>query len=882
MRQKGSILVVVLGLLAILAVIGVAFLTMSNLERSTATSFAHQTQMMIAADGALDYAIHQMVTDVWEWDVTGTAEAPAFSFTGNLLTGRVASGNPTTPPYSAACETYDYPSAATDPWLSAPITGNTTPDNISFAGAVVQRFGVNFGGTAAAVDNLGMPVAAPAKNGIWIPDLAAPCDQYLVRASVTILDHGALVNMNAHGSKNTAEWEYSDCIGNGYFVSDVIPPVSDLDALLFGTGEVPGCWGSNGPGNPETGAVLIENPAAGNDVPYTLDEEFELRNLWGTYFQSRLEQFWPTLISDPSNVSGYAQRLKTTTVSWTAEVRGDPADSHAIMKDPLGGDLGWSTAKVDLNTASPDDIYFALRDGRVMDDGDELKQFVANLVTFRRKANYPIRNITLVTIDGTTYVGAVRQPVLSEATCAGPVRDEIDTDDDGVVDDITNTYTIKIEVYNPWPGDADGDPDLLLRTDMRVTFDVNANPGGTAHQVLKAGVSDIDENLYNSTPGDACCTVGTATGVKYVERQVVCHNNLTLRDALKSIRLHWGTIWQGKVLNLDLINNTNVATLETSGRIYRKVDFVDERRSSKTTDNALIRVFYVSDWNSSAISEANLGTATKDAGLRSSAIPIRFPNCVSATPPTPLPVRAAAGADFKAFARVGDLDLVLRFPPGQDTWWSEPWICTVSRTTLSQESNIKFDWMKDIDNVAADTGTAAAYAANVLSVGGPWNDGLDNDGDAETDFADTGQTGGPEFRVAGKINLNTAITETLTALASGVGAPGLSSLTANRPFKSPAQILKYLNPSANEGVEQRDAAFTLISNIATVRSDTFSVYGTVQIVDPTTQSGGVIPDTGIVRSRRFWALVDRSPSLAYPPGSASYIRPRILNFQWLD
>ena len=885
MKQHGSVLVVVLGLLAILAVIGVAFLTLSSLERSTATSFALQTQMMLAADGALDYAVHQMVTDVWEWDVTGTSSAPAFNFTGKLLTGRVAS-TPGVFPYSAACETYDYPSAADDPWLSTPIVSNAPPAWISFGqmgGPTATRFNIKFGTLVTGPDNLGFPVDAAERqpNGLWIPDLAAPCDQYLVRASVTILDHGALVNMNAHGSKDTSAWEYGDCIGKGYFVSDTISPVTDLNALLFGTGAVPGCWGSNGPGNSKTGAVLIENPAAGNDVPYTLDEEFELRNLWGTYFQSRLEIIWPTLLSNPAtaNVSAYAPRLKTTTVSWTAEVRGDPplpSTSHVTMKDAAGADLGWSAAKVDINTASADDVYNALRDGRVMDDGGELKQFVANLIAFRRQIGATI-NISTVTIAGTPYVGAVRQPVFSEATCTGPVVDNT------VPTDIKRTYTIKVEVYNPWPGDNIADADLKLRTDIKVSFDVNAAPpGGVAHQVLKPGNSNnnFTENLTNPTAGDACCS-------PIVERQVVCHNNLTLSSTLKSIRLHWGTVWQSKLLNLDIItndaNNSNITDLETSGRVYRKVDFVDERRGTK--NNFPIRVFYVSNWNSGG--SANLGTATKDPSLRNSAIPIRFPNCVSLAPPTPLPVRAASGADFKAFARVGDLDQVLRFPPGTTEWWSEPWICTVSRTPRSQENNIKFDWMKDIDNVATDTGTAAARAANVLCVGGPWNDGLDNDGDGKADFDDTGksgagQPGGPEFRVAGKINLNTAIPETFTALASGVGAPGLSGLTANRPFKSPAQILKYLNPAPTNGVEQRDAAFTLISNIVTVRSDTFSVYGTVQIVNPTTAVNGVVPDSGIIRSRRFWALVDRSPSLAYPPGNANYIRPRILNFQWLD
>ena len=855
MRQKGSILVVVLGLLSILAVIGVAFLTLSSLERSTATSFALQTQMMIAADGALDYAVHQMVTDVWEWDVTGTAEAPVFNFTGNLLTGRLAS-TPGVFPYSAACETYDYPSTA-DPWLSGPITGNTAPDNISFAGPVVKRFGVNFGGTTATVDNLGIPVDDPAKNGIWIPDLAAPYDQYLVRASLTILDHNALVNFNAHGSKDTGEegWEYGDCIGKGYFVSDVLPQGPNPSALL--TGEL-GCWGDDDqPGNPKTGAVLIENPYAGQDSPFTLDEEFELRNLAGTLFNSRLEQIW--------SIPTYTQRLKTTTVSWTAEVCGDAIPS-AQQPNPehktTGG--GWSAAKVDLNTASADEIYQAILDGHAWDDDDDskakLKQFVANILTFRRVESPQTFKIFPITIDGTQCIGAVRQPVFSEATRTGPVLDETDPDD------IKRTYTIKVELYNPWPGDYSGHTGGL-RTDMQVTFDVNA-----PHEVLP----DNNQKLTNPTAGDTCCS-------PIVERQVVCHNDLTLRDVLQSIRLHWGRGimpgWFGKVLNLDLIDNTQVADLETSGRIYRKVDFIDELRGTK--NNSPIRVFFVSDWNSGG--PPNLGSATQDINLRNTAIPIRFPNCVS-DDATGLPVRAAGNSTnnpFKAFARVGDLDQVLRFSPGQDTWWSEPWICTVSRTLRSQENNVKFDWMKDIDKVATGTGTAAAYAANVLSAGGPWNDGIDNDGDKQTDLDDTGLPGGPELRVAGKINLNTALPETLSALASGVVAPGLGSLTANRPLKSPAQILG-INSATPGGIEARDLPFTLISNIATVRSDTFSVYGTVQVIDPTTAVNGELPDSGILRTRRFWALVDRSPSLAYPPGDANFIPPRILNFQWLD
>lgn len=85
-------------------------------------------------------------------------------------------------------------------------------------------------------------------------------------------------------------------------------------------------------------------------------------------------------------------------------------------------------------------------------------------------------------------------------------------------------------------------------------------------------------------------------------------------------------------------------------------------------------------------------------------------------------------------------------------------------------------------------------------------------------------------------------------------------------------------------VEKRDLPYTLISNVATVRSDTFSIYGTIEYGLISRPSN--VAEFKVMRRRRFWALVDRSPCLAYPPGQLggdeNFIRPRILNFQWLD
>ncbi|MGB2937052.1 MAG: hypothetical protein WBD05_02460, partial [Phycisphaerae bacterium] len=165
MCRHGSVLVVVLGLLAILSVIGVAFITMSGLDRSTSASFAMQTQLTIAADGAVDYVCHYLVHDVWTDD-------------GALLTG------------GPGCERFDWPGKdiagiVHDPWLAGTFGG--TDNAISFqSDQTVPMFGgIDFGGTTAVVDNDGDGT----DDGIWIPELAAPFDQYIVRISVTVLDH---------------------------------------------------------------------------------------------------------------------------------------------------------------------------------------------------------------------------------------------------------------------------------------------------------------------------------------------------------------------------------------------------------------------------------------------------------------------------------------------------------------------------------------------------------------------------------------------------------------------------------------------------------------------------------------------------------------------
>jgi hypothetical protein len=199
--------------------------------------------------------------------------------------------------------------------------------------------------------------------------------------------------------------------------------------------------------------------------------------------------------------------------------------------------------------------------------------------------------------------------------------------------------------------------------------------------------------------------------------------------------------------------------------------------------------------------------------------------------------------------------------------------------------------------------------ANVFCVDSPWYDSFDNDGDGVKDTmedtglnkdkdGDHGRFCGKEIRVAGRININTATNQALRAL--GVSLTGLettyTAIATNRGvngFRSPVEILgKAISASPPSGfyggpLEKRDYPYTLISNIATVRSDTFSIYGTVQylqLLKGYNQAAATrsLADIKIVRTRRFWALVDRSPALSFRPDLTNFVRPRVMNFQWLD
>jgi hypothetical protein len=225
MRLRGSVLIVILGLLAVMAVVGIAFVTMSSIESNTAANFALQAQFDLAADGAVDYVCQALVRDVWEFDPVNRM------YTGYMLTGKygtwpwdwpdptapTAASTPTTPWPDAFLATnwstttapttitpaYSFRTDVALPTITAPIVG--PPFNLKTWGRDTAT-GKPFTGSATldgSPNNLGIPKTGATvlwydpPNGLWIPELAFPFGSGVVRTSVTVVDHAAMVNLNA-------------------------------------------------------------------------------------------------------------------------------------------------------------------------------------------------------------------------------------------------------------------------------------------------------------------------------------------------------------------------------------------------------------------------------------------------------------------------------------------------------------------------------------------------------------------------------------------------------------------------------------------------------------------------------------------------------------
>jgi hypothetical protein len=1002
MRLNGSVLIVVLGLLAVLAVIGVAFVTMSSIESNSAANFALQAQFDLAADGAVDYVTQALIRDVWEFGTNSDSPDTATyrQYTGYYLTGKfgtwpwdwpnpvkpttslemgvespitpwpdaflatnwsTTTGPPTgvTPAYSfrtgitLAASQQPYNLTTWGGFYNGDTNGNTPYQGDATTDGSPNNLGIP-GGTGAVPPATGVSWYDP-PNGFWLPELASPFQAGVIRVSVTVQDHAAMVNLNAHGTlpatSSSGSWAYKKAAGKGYFVCDLLPASATfvtIDNLLVNSGTPPGRWSAststapNAPGNLRLGEIFFQNPAIAQDRPFTLDDELELRRLTGTYAQSRLEKISAAggstaLDSEPggstkaTNPTRVNSRLGLTTVGWTAQVVPGCSGSGTGATPKCDLNLAWEqggTGTLGLNTLDFGGVWnsrttYANRN----------KQFIANILAFkeRRVQTDTSKNYFQLQPYTAMPLGARRQVIMTKV--------KVDKRQTNTPSQGKDTIKVTVQLYAPWKGNYAGDTSNSM--------DV------TNHRIVISGGSGKTYDLKDD--GNITSIAGGGTTAWYTSPAISVSGSTGFK--ISKIALEADTA-SGSVV-IDQIKDTDISYSDIAVTKRRPVGVWPEPRATDDTDPSCVgTVVYVKNWTTGT--DASWGTL--EGGIygvpSGGGVPIRFPHSVpyySNTDPDnkwvtttdgPLPpyynpadtsVTGVKRGIFKAFLRVGDLNQVL-CPATEDdatSYW--PWIYKVgvqssaitstsglpSAADIAAEAAVKWDWWPAAESAPIDR-KAVVYdstnnppiktqyrrfnAANIFCVDSPWADSFDNDGDGFKDADDTGvdkehgRFCGKEIRVAGRINLNTATDQALRAL--GLSLTGSENTfiyllreaqaTGGRPLCSPVEVLRKLttanaNAECKGPLEKRDFWYTRISNIATTRSDTFSIYGTVQyVIPPGWNQIATTSLTGdgsmkIVRTRRFWALVDRSPCFSYAPTStANFVRPRIMNFQWMD
>jgi hypothetical protein len=602
-----------------------------------------------------------------------------------------------------------------------------------------------------------------------------------------------------------------------------------------------------------------------------------------------------------------------TTVGWNAEVM------------PCQNTAGGVFTKADLNlvgetaTAGCPTIASALNTGVAVQQStftNYLGQFNANVIAFKTRYKPPAGS-NFFKVYG-SFCGARRQAIMTKVRVAPG----------------GSGWEVRVQLFNPWYGNYAGD----TQSSIDVTGHMIKVYDGNGTTVLKTYSLPVT-SIGNKTTWDTgtISVSGGTVGKVTLEATVTGLANPLIIDQIEALDL--GSIGTGttKKRLVGVYDEPRTSDNSDDASCMVTVLYV-----KKWTDTS------TATWDTTP--DGGLTGVTKGTGIPIR-FPHSVPpnDAIGADkwdtkadgygplPPYYSAADAPAGKPkaFKAFLRVGDLNQVLcpntEAEAAAGPYW--PWITRVANASsqsdfatngVTYEKAVKWDWCKD-DAAAKKVTTAKPVydattpansqynqfnAANILCVDSPWLDSYDNDGDGKKDDQETaldkanGRFCGKETRVAGRINLNTATDQALKALGNLTLTPGTIDPTAEqkylfltntataRPLTSPAEILRTLTTASTDPeclgpLEKRDFWYTRISNIATIRSDTFSIYGTVQFVYPAgrdvTTGQNDLTKMKIGRTRRFWALVDRSPSLCFSPTSTTnFIRPRIMNFQWIE
>jgi hypothetical protein len=243
------------------------------------------------------------------------------------------------------------------------------------------------------------------------------------------------------------------------------------------------------------------------------------------------------------------------------------------------------------------------------------------------------------------------------------------------------------------------------------------------------------------------------------------------------------------------------------------------------------------------------------------------PNSRQLNDPRPIPLSASAANPWFWESSASTIDVKNgNFLPGDgdDGWedttptWPDSFL--VANRRFSNKGYLGFihrgsEWF------SVRVGDTVAYPIaypdllQFITITDPSMDNIDNDGDGSTDSADTGsQAGdfdGPDYRIPGLINVNTAPIEVLESLPDITNAIAIQG-DLQKPFSSIGNLLQDVPDITNNGATKwdKEKTFRSISNLITTRSNVFTVYVTAQVIDEAISN--------VYAEKRILAIVDRS------------------------
>jgi hypothetical protein len=195
---------------------------------------------------------------------------------------------------------------------------------------------------------------------------------------------------------------------------------------------------------------------------------------------------------------------------------------------------------------------------------------------------------------------------------------------------------------------------------------------------------------------------------------------------------------------------------------------------------------------------------------------------------------------------------------GDDGWTSGTWTSSflVANRRFSNKGYLGFihngrQWSSFRVNEDIDYPNVLQY----ITITDPSMDNIDNDGDGNWDALDTGAQAddfdGPEYRIPGLINVNTAPENVLLSLPNLATIADDIATSNQKPFKSIGDLVKQVTEITGSGTKwNKEKTFRSISNLITTRSNVFTVYVTAQIMKEDLSEK--------YAEKRILAIVDRS------------------------